>query len=110
MKPLVTIITPCYNSADFIKATINSVVAQTYQDWELIVVDDKSKDETCKVVEEFVQKHNNIKLIKLAQNGGVSNARNVGLTSATGKYIAFLDSDDIWLKDKLAKQVSYMEE
>lgn len=110
MEPLVSIITPCYNSADFIKQTINSVIEQTYTNWELILIDDKSKDETCKVAEEFVQKHNNIKLIKLEQNGGVSKARNVGLENATGKYIAFLDSDDIWLKDKLTKQVAYMEE
>ena len=110
MEALVTIITPCYNSADFITQTINSVIAQTYQTWELIVIDDKSTDETCKVVEEFAQKHNNIKLIKLEKNGGVANARNVGMANATGKYIAFLDSDDVWLKEKLTKQVTYMEE
>lgn len=110
LEPLVTIITPAYNSADFITQTINSVIEQTYTNWELLVIDDKSKDNTCQVVEEFVDKHRNIKLIKLEQNGGVSNARNVGLANATGKYIAFLDSDDIWLKEKLAKQVAYMEE
>lgn len=110
MEALVTIITPCYNSADFITDTINSVIEQSYKSWELILIDDKSKDNTCAVIEEFAQKHSNIKLIKLEQNGGVSNARNVGLENANGKYIAFLDSDDIWLKDKLAKQVAYMEE
>ena len=109
LEPLVSIITPCYNSADFIAQTINSVIAQTYTNWELILIDDKSKDETCNVAEGFVQKHSNIKLIKLEQNGGVANARNVGLANSSGKYIAFLDSDDIWLKDKLAKQVAYME-
>jgi len=110
LKPLISIITPCYNSAVFIKTTINSVIDQTYTNWELIIVDDKSKDDTCKIVEEFAQRYNNIRLIKLEQNGGVSNARNVGLENATGKYIAFLDSDDVWLKDKLAKQVAYMED
>lgn len=109
MEPLVSIITPCYNSVDFIAQTINSVIAQTYGNWELILIDDKSKDETAKVAEDFVQNHSNIKLIKLEQNGGVANARNVGLANANGKYIAFLDSDDIWLKDKLAKQVTHME-
>lgn len=110
MEPLISIIIPCYNSADFITTTINSVIDQTYRNWELVIVDDKSKDDSCKVIEAFVQKHSNIKLIKLEQNGGVSNARNVGLENAKGKYIAFLDSDDVWLKDKLVKQVSYMEE
>lgn len=110
LEPLVTIITPCYNSADFIKHTINSVLGQSYQNWELLVIDDKSKDDTCKIIEEFAQQHNNIRLIKLEQNGGVSNARNIGLEQAKGKYIAFLDSDDIWQEDKLARQVAYMEE
>lgn len=110
MEPLVTIITPCYNSADFVALTINSVLEQSYTNWELIVIDDKSKDNTTAVIETYAQQHNNIKLIKLEQNGGVANARNVGLAEAKGKYIAFLDSDDIWLKDKLAKQIAYMEE
>lgn len=110
MEPLVTIITPCYNSADFIRLTIDSVLEQTYSSWELIVIDDKSKDDTCNIIEEYAAQHSNIRLIKLEQNGGVANARNVGLKEAKGKYVAFLDSDDIWLKEKLAKQVSYMEE
>ncbi|SOD19615.1 glycosyltransferase family 2 protein [Pedobacter xixiisoli] len=110
LNPLVSIITPCYNSADFVRLTINSVLEQTYTNWELIVIDDKSKDDTCKVIEAYTQQHSNIRLIKLAQNGGVANARNIGLEEAKGKYIAFLDSDDIWLKEKLAKQVTDMEE
>lgn len=110
MAPLVTIITPCYNSAAFITATLNSVVEQTYRNWELLVIDDKSTDDTCTIVEAFAKQHPNIRLIKLAQNGGVANARNIGLDEAKGKYIAFLDSDDIWMKDKLAQQVAYMEQ
>lgn len=86
------------------------MLEQSYTNWELIVIDDKSKDNTCAVIETYAQQHGNIKLIKLEQNGGVANARNVGLAEAKGKYIAFLDSDDIWLKDKLAKQVAYMEQ
>jgi teichuronic acid biosynthesis glycosyltransferase TuaG len=109
LEPLVSIITPCYNSADFIKPTLNAVLAQSFTDWELIVIDDKSKDRTTEIVASYVQKHKNIRLITLEQNGGVANARNVGLAAAKGKYIAFLDSDDIWLEDKLAKQVAYME-
>ncbi len=110
MEPLVSIITPCYNSADFVVPTIQSVLEQSYQNWELIVIDDCSKDDTCKIVEGFAQQHPNIKLVKLPQNGGVANARNVGLEHTNGKYVAFLDSDDIWLKDKLAQQVAYMED
>ena len=110
LKPLVSIITPCYNSAGFISETIDSVISQTYQNWELIVIDDKSKDGTCEIVEEFVNKYPTISLIKLAENGGVAHARNVGLDAAKGKYIAFLDSDDTWTADKLETQVGYMEE
>lgn len=109
LAPLVSIITPCYNSADFIAPTLRSVLEQSYQNWELIVVDDCSKDDTCQIVAGFATEHPNIKLVKLPQNGGVANARNVGLAHTNGKYIAFLDSDDIWLKDKLQKQVAYME-
>lgn len=74
------------------------------------MIDDKSKDDTCKLVEEFMHQYPNISLIKLEENGGVANARNIGLTAAKGKYIAFLDSDDIWLSEKLTQQVTYMEE
>ncbi|RZK39338.1 MAG: glycosyltransferase family 2 protein [Pedobacter sp.] len=110
MEPLVSIITPCYNSAGFITPTIQSVLDQTYTNWELIIVDDKSTDDTCLVVDEFAKKYQNIKLIRLQQNAGVSNARNHGLDEAKGKYIAFLDSDDLWFKEKLEKQVAFMEE
>ncbi|WP_316770598.1 glycosyltransferase family 2 protein [Pedobacter frigiditerrae] len=110
MDPLISIITPCYNSADFITPTINSVIDQSYTNWELIVIDDHSKDETCKVVEEFAKQDPRIKLVRLEKNGGVANARNVGLSTVKGKYVAFLDSDDIWLKDKLSRQIGYMEE
>lgn len=109
MQPLVSIITPCYNSADFITKTLDSVIEQTHKNWELLIIDDKSKDKTCEVVESFMLKHANIRLVKLAENGGVANARNVGLDEAKGKYVAFLDSDDIWLNEKLAIQVAYME-
>ena len=109
MEPLVSIVTPCYNSAAFITETLNAVLAQRYTNWELIVVDDRSTDDTCQIVEAFASRHNGIRLIALKDNGGVSNARNIGLAEAKGKYIAFLDSDDIWLKDKLSRQVNYME-
>jgi len=75
----------------------------------MIVVDDHSIDNTCQIVETFTLKHQGIRLIALKENGGVSNARNIGMAAAKGKYIAFLDSDDVWLKDKLSRQVSFME-
>ncbi|RZJ82293.1 MAG: glycosyltransferase family 2 protein [Flavobacterium sp.] len=109
MEPLISIITPCYNSAGFIAKTINSVLDQSYLNWEMIIIDDCSKDETCELVEEFVRKNDKIRLIRLEKNGGVSNARNRGLEETIGKYVAFLDSDDIWLSEKLKKQVAYME-
>ena len=110
MKPLVSIITPCYNSADFISESLDSILAQTYTNWELIVIDDKSEDNTAKIVEDFAQQHSNVKLIKLEKNAGVANARNIGLEYSKGKYIAFLDSDDVWLSEKLSRQVQFMEE
>ncbi|MGM9478144.1 glycosyltransferase family 2 protein [Pedobacter sp. GSP4] len=110
MEPLVSIVTPCYNSASFISATLESVVSQEYKNWELIVVDDRSTDDTCKIVEVYAEQHTGIHLISLKENGGVSNARNIGMAAARGKYIAFLDSDDIWFKDKLSRQISFMEE
>ena len=97
MEPLVSIIVPCYNSAKFITATLNSVIAQDYKSWELIIIDDQSIDDSCTIVEEFASKYSNIQFISLLENKGVSNARNLGMTKAKGKYIAFLDSDDIWL-------------
>ncbi|NTE00618.1 glycosyltransferase family 2 protein [Agrobacterium tumefaciens] len=110
MEPLVSIIVPCYNSAKFIRATLNSIVAQDYKSWELIIIDDQSNDDTCTIVAEFASKYSNIQFISLPENKGVSNARNIGMTKAKGKYIAFLDSDDIWLENKLSRQVAYMED
>jgi teichuronic acid biosynthesis glycosyltransferase TuaG len=110
LEPYISIITPSYNSAAFIAETIESVIAQRFKNWEMIVVDDKSTDNTCEVVERFIANGANINLVKLAANGGVAEARNVGLSLAKGKYIAFLDSDDIWLPEKLAVQVQYMDE
>jgi glycosyltransferase involved in cell wall biosynthesis len=103
--PLVSIIMPTYNAEKFISKSIQSVLNQTYQNWELIVVNDGSKDNTSKVVESFDDKR--ILLIK-QKNSGVSKARNIGIKNAKGAYIAFLDSDDLWLKKKLEIQVNYM--
>ena len=110
MEPLVSIIVPCHNSAKFITATLNSIIAQDYQSWELIIIDDQSTDDTRAIVEKFSSKYNNVQFIPLPKNMGVSNSRNIGMAKAIGKYIAFLDSDDIWLENKLSRQVAYMED
>ncbi len=105
---LVSIVTPAYNSEKFIRSTIASVVNQTYTNWELIIVDDCSSDNTVKVVEELSKSDNRIKCFKNETNGGAGVSRNKGLEMATGRFIAFLDSDDLWYKDKLETQISYM--
>ena len=105
---LVSIITPMYNSEKFITKTIDSVLNQTYKEWEMIIVDDCSKDSSPEIVKEYAKKDSRIRYIELKVNKGVSNARNVAIENANGQYIAFLDSDDIWDKDKLQKQIEFM--
>jgi len=107
---VVSIIIPSYNSSEFIAQTIESVLVQTYRDWEMIIVDDVSSDHSIEIVEEYVKKDDRIRLIKLEQNSGPAVARNRAITEAQGRYIAFLDSDDLWHKDKLSKQISFMQE
>lgn len=103
-----SIIMPNYNCEKFIAETINSVLAQTYDDWELIIVDDCSTDDSVKIIKEFCEKDERIKLFVQEKNQGGAAARNLALREATGKWIAFLDSDDLWLPEKLEKQLSAM--
>lgn len=107
---LVSIVMPTYNCADYIGVTLQSVLAQTYEMWELIIIDDVSTDHTKKVVEEFAEQDKRIRYVKLEKNSGAAVARNRGIEEARGDYIAFLDSDDLWKKDKLEKQVRFMQE
>ena len=109
-KHLVSIITPMYNSGEFIKYTIDSVINQTYKDWEMIIVDDCSTDISPEIVKSYLENESRIKYIRTDKNRGVSNARNTALKNANGQYIAFLDSDDIWDKEKLEKQINFMKE
>ncbi|MFV1453310.1 glycosyltransferase family 2 protein [Bacillus mycoides] len=108
--PKVSIITPSYNSEEFIKQTIDSVIKQTFQKWELIVIDDCSQDNTREIVKAYEGIDNRIKLLELEKNSGAAVARNKGIEIARGTYIAFLDSDDIWEYAKLEKQIKFMEE
>lgn len=105
-KDLVSIITPTYNCAKFIGATIESVLNQTYQNFEMIIVDDASKDNTEEVVKSFKDKR--IKYIRLSKNSGPAVARNKAMEEAKGKYMAFLDSDDLWKREKLEKQINFI--
>lgn len=104
----VSIIMPSYNAAKFIAASIQSVIDQTYRNWELLITDDCSKDDTVKIVEKFIVEDNRIKLFSTGKNSGPACARNKSLENATGKYIAFLDSDDIWVSNKLETQIKFM--
>jgi len=106
---LVTIITPSYNSENFIKDTIDSVITQTYENWEMIIVDDRSNDHSAKYIKNLIKNDTRIKLIALDKNVGAAEARNKALEVANGRYIAFLDSDDIWLPEKLEKQLDFMQ-
>jgi len=108
MSELVSIITPLYNSNNFVGNTIKSVQAQTYLNWELIIIDDASTDESAKIAESFSTQDKRIKLIKLDSNKGPAVARNKGIKECSGRYIAFLDSDDLWHEQKLNKQINYM--
>ena len=105
---LVSIITPVYNSEYTIEDTITSVIKQSYKNWELIIIDDMSSDKSIDIIKRYVNKYKNIKVITNDINMGVSNSRNRGVELSIGKYIAFLDSDDTWEKDKLSTQIKIM--
>ncbi len=108
--PLVSIVTPSYNASKFIAETIESVLNQTYKNWEMLIVDDISTDDTIDIINKYCNIDNRIRLFVLDEKGGASLARNKAIREANGKYIAFLDSDDIWLPTKLEKQVKFMQE
>lgn len=110
MKEKVSIIMPTYNSAKFIAESIASVIAQTYTNWELLITDDCSTDKSYNIINEYATKDTRIHIYKTPQNSGAAIARNVALSYATGRYIAFLDSDDLWVPDKLEKQIAFMKD
>lgn len=110
-NPLISIITPCYNAEAYLSETIKSVLAQTYKNWEMIIVDDCSIDKSTSIIKEFAQKDNRIKLFQTSKkSGSPSLPRNIGIENAKGKYIAFLDADDLWLPNKVGLQLKWMEE
>jgi teichuronic acid biosynthesis glycosyltransferase TuaG len=106
---LVSIITPAYNSEKTIKATIDSVLAQTYSQWELLVViDEGTQDSTSEIVNQWNQKDPRIQLLKVPSGKGLALSRNFALSQSQGQYVAFLDSDDVWLADKLTEQINFL--
>jgi len=108
-NPLVSIITPNYNSSNFIEATLNSVIAQTYSNWEIIIVDDNSTDNGVEIIKSFqAQFPDKIKFIAFQENKGAALSRNEAIKNAKGRFIAFLDSDDLWYPNKLEKQIQFM--
>ena len=109
-QPLVSIVTPLYNAAPFIAKTIQSVLDQTYQNWELLIVDDASTDKGPDIVLDFCGNDTRIKFYPNKTNNGAAHCRNQATREATGDYIAFLDADDLWHRNKLEKQLIFMQE
>ncbi len=105
---LVSIITPVYNSERYLSQTIQSVLHQTHQNWELILIDDGSSDQSPVIIAQMEKQDHRIRSIRLPSNSGAAIARNCGLKLAKGRYIAYLDADDLWLPKKLQRQVDFM--
>ena len=107
-EDLVSIITPSYNSGKFISEAIQSIIDQSYNNWGLIIVDDCSTDNSWEIIKGYALNDDRIKYFKLNNNSGSGIARNKAISKASGKYMAFLDSDDLWHKDKLQIQIGIM--
>ena len=103
----VDIILPNYNKDQFIEKTINSIKSQTYKKWNLLIIDDNSKDNSKEILKKY--ENNNIKIIFLPKNKGVSFCRNLGMRLSNSEYISFIDADDYWSQDKLETQISFMD-
>ena len=110
MSNLVSIITPTFNSAKYISETIQSVQNQTHQNWEMIIVDDCSSDNTTHLIKDFIEKDNRIQLYQLESNSGPAVARNKGIENVSGKYMTFLDADDIWFEDFIENSIKTIQE
>ena len=104
----VSVITPMYNCEKFISETIESVLNQTYTNWEMIIIDDCSTDKSKQIVKQYIERDKRIRLIALNENSGAAVARNKGIEVSSGRFIAFLDGDDLWEPNKLEKQIQFM--
>lgn len=107
---IVSVITPVYNVAKVIERTLNSILSQGYKDLEIVLVDDCSKDNSAEVIARYTEKYPNIVYHRQEKNGGAAVARNTALKLAKGRYVAFLDADDMWCDEKLVKQLAFMKE
>lgn len=107
--PKISIITPAYNCEKYLEEAVDSVLAQTTQDWELLIIDDCSKDHTYRCMQKLAERDSRIRIFKNTQNAGAAATRNFGIRQAKGQWIAFLDSDDLWKKEKLEKQMNFLE-
>lgn len=110
VKDRVSVITPIYNAEKYVKKTLSSIFAQTYKNIEIVLVDDCSKDDSAQIIAHIKEQHPEIVYFRQPKNMGAGAARNKALELATGQYVAFLDSDDLWLPDKTARQVALMKE
>lgn len=108
--PLVSIVMPSFNSERFIEVSINSVIYQDFRRWELLVIDGGSVDQTCNIVDVYVKSDSRIHLVNNVDDRGPAHARSIGVRKARGRYIAFLDCDDIWMANKLSTQIEFMQE
>lgn len=109
VTPLVSVVMPTYNCGKYISQSIDSVIAQNISNWELQIVDDGSTDNTKEILKPYLKRYPKIYYYRLPQNGGPAVARTEAIRRATGKYVAFLDSDDVWTTNKLEKQIAFME-
>lgn len=107
---IVSVVTPLFNCAGYLDRTVKSVLSQSFQDWEMIMVDDCSTDDSFSVANSYAMQDGRIRVIRLPENSGAAVARNTAIKAARGRYIAFLDSDDQWLPHKLETQLRFMEE
>jgi glycosyltransferase involved in cell wall biosynthesis len=109
MSDLVSVIVPAHNAAPFLEETVRSALAQTYPQLEILVVDDASRDETAAIAARIEASDPRVRVLRFLKNVGAARARNVGIEAATGRYIAFLDADDVWLPEKTERQVALLE-
>lgn len=107
---MVSVITPVYNAEDFLSETIESVIKQTYKNFEYLLIDDCSTDNSAVIVKDYAEEDERIQYLRLEENSGAAVARNMGLEQAQGQFIAFVDSDDIWYPEKLETQLAFMKE
>ncbi len=110
MEPLVSVVIPVYNATKYLARTLDSALKQTHKNLEIILIDDCSKDDSLKIMHEYEQKDPRIKVLESEKNQGVAAVRNRGIREASGEYIALLDSDDVWVEDKIERQIKLLKE